>query len=189
MFLLCLFTSFCFGSQNISFSEEQIFLENKDSNLKKLQYTININPIKSTLYSSVFPGLGQLYNGKKIKSSIIFGIMGLGFGYTYYFENHYQNLKSSYIISLKNQSLYRDFNILNMMSKSFGRQQNIRKKSRDYSIAIITFLYVLNIIDAIVDANLLDFDIVKNFNFSSSQIKTFDLHSVLFPVIGIKLSF
>ncbi|MFM1874815.1 MAG: hypothetical protein RL266_552 [Bacteroidota bacterium] len=124
------------------------------------------SPVKATIMSAALPGLGQIYNGKWWKVPIIYG----GFGGLIY---------SSVFNDLKCQT-YRDAYLLrvdddpNTIDQFAGRYSdaNLRElvdfyqRNRDISLIFTGVLYALNIIDAVVDAHLKDFDVSDDLSMS-----------------------
>ncbi len=115
------------------------------------------HPKKASVMSALLPGLGQVYNKKYWKVPIIYGAGAF----------------LAYEISTKNKD-YQDYKaqLLNVINgninpNGYSEQQlillkNQSKKWRDLSIAGVVFLYILNIIDANVDAHLRSFDVSNN---------------------------
>lgn len=170
-YFVVLFLLFLFKI-NVSFSQEKVFpiksfFFKEKNNLENMSlYSfIKRNPVRAVLYSSIFPGFGQWYNKKKIKSTIIFGIVTLGIGITYFFENQYQNLRSSYSILLNSNNCEVYSHMFDLDKERLIKVQNFYKDKRNYLIGITVIFYSINIIDAFIDAHLLNFEIEKNLNF------------------------
>ncbi len=117
------------------------------------------NARKTTLMSVFLPGLGQVYNRKYWKVPVIYAGLG-GFGYllatnqkkfAYYRDNlKYENDNDSNTINVTDPKLGSD----QLLS-----EKNRYRKYRDLGIIGCTIVYVLNIIDANVDAHLKTFDV------------------------------
>ena len=109
--------------------------------------------------SIVLPGAGQVYNRKWWKVPIIYGCLGASSYCIYHFGSKMKMYRTEYRnrmqgnLSLLNPDLadYGDGNILEMKQKN--------QRSMEISIAATAIFYVLNIIDAAVDAHLFYFDI------------------------------
>ncbi len=114
--------------------------------------TLNRNPLQASLYSAVLPGLGQMYNKKYWKAPLVWGLLGTGVGFTLYFNKQYKRYREAYIAQLNGEP--HEFSNLNFSDETLGRAQNDRRRDRDYAIAITTLVYILNILDATVDAHL-----------------------------------
>lgn len=124
--------------------------------LQTLQKTKK-SPAKASLYSAILPGLGQTYNGNYWKVPIIYS----AFAGIYFLaeENNYkyQEFKEAY----KNKSLdlpvdpkFEDYD-----KDALERNKDFYKRNRDLNYIMGALFYLLNILDANVDANLMDYDI------------------------------
>lgn len=146
------------------------------------------SPTKASLYSAILPGLGQWYNGKKIKAPIVLGIVGTGIGYTLYLDNRYNRLKTAFIKSLNNEQHEFSYNP-NLTTSSLGNGQDRAKRNRDYFIAISSLLYVLNIIDAAVDAHLSEFKVDKDLAITPAIIPNPANEMEIYSGIGLSFKF
>jgi len=119
------------------------------------------NPKVATLLSTFLPGSGQIYNKKYWKTPVIYAGLG-ALGYmAYKNNNNYKQFKKAYL------ELYNDTNP-NATYKIDGMEftlngldagKNYYRRYRDLFVIFTAGLYIMNIIDANVDANLYDFDI------------------------------
>ncbi len=163
-------------------------LEAQEINVPKDSLKISIlkqkkvlSPKKASIYAALFPGLGQVYNGKYWKLPIVYGgyaglIYVLGWNnnnYNDYFDAYktmskYQTVDQmskadkDYLNSLFNIP-YWNLTINPTRFETFKTQlksgKDFYRRSRDMSVIMIAALHVLSIIDASVDANLSDFEI------------------------------
>jgi hypothetical protein len=132
-------------------SDVEVFADIKDANSKALKP--KFNPTKAGLYSAVFPGLGQYYNKKYWKIPIVFGAIGTGLGITFYNDKQYRRYRTAFVAQLNGQP--NEFsNIPGITATVLGNAQDSAKRQRDYAIAITGLIYILNIVDAVVDAHL-----------------------------------
>lgn len=139
------------------------------------------SPHKASIYSAVFPGMGQIYNKKYWKVPILYGGIG-GFAYAIHFNSKYYN---------RYRSAYRDFLIrdpgntsyewvlrrspltlddvhgpyADWFQRALDNKRRYYKRYRDLSYIGMAALYVLNIIDATIDAHFYDFDISDDLSF------------------------
>lgn len=120
------------------------------------------SPTKATLMSLALPGLGQCYNKKYWKVPIIYGgFAALTYGVIF---NHseYDRFKSAYGYRVDDDSLTVDeFNGLVSDAELISNVDYYRR-NRDLCYIGIGLLYVMNLIDAAVDAHLYDFDVSDN---------------------------
>jgi hypothetical protein len=123
-----------------------------------------IIPRKAALFSAALPGLGQAYNGSYWKIPIIYGAF-ITLGYiTVYSNDLYQSFRRAYIAQVNG------FPELNPYSDTvFGGNErtlnnnveNLRRE-RDRTYIFFAGAYALQIMEAIVDAHLIEFDISED---------------------------
>jgi hypothetical protein len=118
------------------------------------------SPRKATIMSALLPGLGQTYNKKYWKIPIIYAGLGVSI---YYLQDNLAKVKS-----YKQDYRYEtdeDPNTINDSGYSASQLEDLaiqHKKWRDYSYLAISAIYLLNIIDANVDAHLFRFDVSED---------------------------
>ncbi|MBO5874483.1 MAG: hypothetical protein J6Q35_05590 [Rikenellaceae bacterium] len=114
---------------------------------------------KATTLSMICPGAGQIYNGSYWKVPIVLGGIAT-MGYIVDFNNRgYQRYRKAYDLLTDGDD--------NTVDEFKGRHsatvlKNTRdafRRNRDFSIILTGAFYLLNIIDAHVDAHLRDYDI------------------------------
>lgn len=119
-----------------------------------------LTPAKAAFYSAILPGLGQAYNKKYWKIPLVYGAIGTSM----YF----------YLDSNKKYNQYRDE--YKRRLEGFGRGEELERyddatlisaqkfyqRNRDLSAFFVVGFYVLNIIDANVDAALIQFNVNEN---------------------------
>jgi hypothetical protein len=113
------------------------------------------NPQKAAIFSAVLPGLGQIYNKKYYKVPIIY----IGFGTLAYFINFNQK---GYLEWKQAYKDYPDYDLnydFPLTLEQIDRTKNSYKRYRDLSIIGTAGFYILQILDATVDAYLFDWDI------------------------------
>lgn len=131
----------------------------------------NPDPTRAVWMSVLFPGLGQIYNRRYWKLPIIVGgFMGLGYGMSWN-NNQFQEYSQAYRDLLDNDpssNSYMDFFPPNTEESSLDknwltnvmkRRKDYYRRNRDLCIIAMVGVYVLCIVDAYVDANLVHFDI------------------------------
>lgn len=112
----------------------------------------------AALCSAILPGAGQIYNHKYWKFPIVVG----GFAALYYvsaFNNqNYQDFRQAYINRIDGDSLSTDPYPTYTVDDIRVRKDYYRR-NRDFCYILMGGLYILNIVDAYVDAQLKDFDV------------------------------
>jgi len=157
----------------------QILLLTGSPDLYSMQDSINIDnsgqmvddgrefhpdPRKASMYSAVFPGLGQIYNRKYWKVPIVYaGFAGLGW---------YINFTNDQFVRYRNALNFRtDGNPdtvdefaddLRYNQDVLVRFKDYYRRQRDLTFIFTTLFYALNIIDAAVDAHLFQFDVSED---------------------------
>ncbi len=126
-----------------------------DSTNKKstsnLKFQMKKKPWKAVLYSAILPGAGQFYNESYWKIPVI-GVLGGYFVYELVRNNNkYIQYKTEFANSQSQQDPSGDPQLQSL--REFYRDQ------RDNFIIYSMILYVVNLIDAYVDAQLYDFDV------------------------------
>ena len=111
--------------------------------------------------SAVLPGSGQFYNKKYWKIPIIYA----GFGTLTYFiisnNKLYKEYKQAYKYKVDNDSTTID-NFPLYSAESLLAAQNYYRRNLEISCIFTAVLYMLNVVDATVDAHMFDFDISNN---------------------------
>jgi len=146
-----------------------------------------LNPTKAGLYSAVFPGLGQFYNKKYWKIPIVWGAVGTGVGFAIWNQNQYKRYREYYIAKLN--GIPNEFvDARPYLDKvALGNAQDRAKRQRDYAIAITGLIYILNIVDAVVDAHLYEGRKDPDLSFSPAVI--YDDFGTNPPKTGLSLSY
>lgn len=152
----------------LSFSQTQIdSTALGDSQDFKLETTVEkrppINPLspsKAAFYSAVLPGLGQAYNKKYWKIPIVYAAIGTGV----YFYISNNNLLNSYRDAYKRRLAgYEDDEYFGRVSTDgLIRAQQVYRRNQELALLITIGLYALNIVDANVDAHLLQYNVDEN---------------------------
>ncbi len=121
------------------------------------------NPRKAAILSAILPGLGQVYNKKYWKVPIVY----VGFGTFAYFirfnQKGYDKWKLAYLDIQDDGVLDMDLGYdFPLTIEQIERTKNSYKRYRDLSIIGTAGFYILQIIDATVDAYLFDWDVSDN---------------------------
>jgi len=112
--------------------------------------------------SAVVPGLGQAYNKKYWKIPIDYaGFAATGY-FVYYFHSQYVAYRNEYRNRLNGETellnpKWKGLHIDNINMSRQYHQQNMQ-----ISIIALAAWYLVNILDAVVDAHLMSFDVSDN---------------------------
>lgn len=117
-------------------------------------------PAKAAFYSAILPGLGQAYNKKYWKIPIAIG--GIATGIYFYKRNdkEYNRYRDAYKSRLAGYQTDEFFG--RVTDDGLLRAQKTLKQNKELSLLITFGIYALNIIDANVDAHLLQYNVDEN---------------------------
>jgi hypothetical protein len=118
-----------------------------------------LTPAKAAFYSAILPGLGQVYNKKYWKIPIVYGAIGTSLYFYLDSNKKYHNYRDAYKRRLEGYS-DDDYSYLDNARLIAG--QKFYQRNRDLSALFVVAFYALNIIDANVDAALLQFNVDEN---------------------------
>lgn len=120
-------------------------------------YAKRFDPRKALLYAAIFPGAGQVYNKKYWKMPIVYGGFAAGGFAIYKYQGLYEFYKKE-LFSILNEpgsklspSGYTEDQLRSVINKN--------RRERDFWTALMGLLYVLQMVDAHVDAHLKEFDL------------------------------
>lgn len=124
-----------------------------------------LTPAKAAFYSAVLPGLGQAYNKKYWKIPLVYGAIGTSL--YFYIDNNkkYNQYRDAYKRRLEG---YSGDNLDYLDTSRLIAGQKFYQRNRDLSALFVVAFYALNIIDANVDAALLQFNVDENISFKPS---------------------
>ena len=143
---------------------------------------------KASIYSAILPGYGQFYNKKYWKIPIIYAGIGTAFYIAKWNQNKYLIYKEAFQFRTDQDETTID-NFENVYSEAnLVTIKNYHRKNRDLAYIICAGLYLLNIIDASVDAHLFNFNMNEDV---SLNIEPYMMHPSLNfnPVLSLTLNF
>ena len=129
------------------------------------------SPTKASLFSTFVPGLGQAYNKKYWKIPIIYVGMGIPIFYGLEQNDLFVEKKTAYTNRLSGDSTDKYLETGNFFSNdALLESMDINKRNRDLMIIIAGVIYVLQIVDASVDAHLFYFNVSDDLSIHYSPI-------------------
>jgi hypothetical protein len=147
---------------------------------------------RAALYSAALPGLGQIYNRKAWKVPIIYAGFGV-LGYFIYSNNdEYQLYKEAYVYVANSETYPIDNPYVDKYDQDqLQRAMDYYRRNRDLSIIITSLWYVLNILEAYVDAHFFDYDVSEDLSlqFSPAINPIFARSTAINPGLKITLNF
>jgi hypothetical protein len=143
------------------------------------------NPRTATIYSALLPGLGQVYNRKYWKVPLIYGAGG---ALAYSFQ--YNQSKYKEYIEAFDEGDENKIYIIDGQARSYSQLPLYRdyyRRYRDLSLLGLAAVYLLNIIDAMVDAYFTEFDVSDDLSFriQPAIVDNFDLAATFGLTISI----
>lgn len=146
---------------NPNTTSAQVTEDYKYSQDSVYKYFPDHSPTKATWMSAALPGLGQYYNGKYWKIPIIYA----GFSSMVFFvaqnKYEYNRYKEAYAISVEIPDSQTSTNPLvkNYETSQLLSQREYYQSNLELSYILTGVFYLLQIVDAAVDAHLYDYDI------------------------------
>ncbi|WP_338408626.1 DUF5683 domain-containing protein [uncultured Flavobacterium sp.] len=122
-----------------------------------------LTPAKAAFYSAILPGLGQAYNKKYWKIPLVYGAIGTSL---YFYSDSYKKYNQYRNAYKRRLEGYTDDKFSYLDNSRLISGQKFYQRNRDLSALIAVGFYVLNIIDANVDAALIQFNVNENLSVS-----------------------
>jgi hypothetical protein len=163
--------SLCLTAQEKNDKKNELPKEVVIDSVIQIREEINpLAPAKAAFYSAILPGLGQAYNKKYWKIPIVYAALGTGI---YFYTtnnkeyNRYRDAYKSRLAGFTTDEFYFDSNgtkLTNPRVSTDGlrRGQKFYRKNKEISLLVSIGIYALNIIDANVDAHLMQYNIDEN---------------------------
>jgi hypothetical protein len=148
------------AQDSVAVSKDSLVVEDRDTVLFQ-SYAARYDPRKALLYAAVLPGLGQIYNKKYWKLPLVYGGMfALGYAINFY-QDGYTEYKAKLYFNLENGCADDDciYPGDSYTTANYRRIVDQYKRERDFMIILMGGVYLLQIIDAHVDAHLKEFDL------------------------------
>ncbi len=137
--------------------------------------TLKHSPHVATMYAAILPGLGQIYNKKYWKLPLLYGGAG-ALIYAIHFNNkHYKRYSNAYrdfLLQDPNNKSYMYYvnrahltedevntTYKTWFTNALSNKKDYFRRYRDLSIFGMVGLYIVQIIDACVDAHFYNFDV------------------------------
>lgn len=129
-----------------------------------------LSPAKAAFYSAVLPGLGQAYNKKYWKIPLVYAAIGTGVYFYITNNNEYNRYRDAFksrLAGFTNDEFYfdsqgRPLTTPRITDDGLIRAQRTFRRNQELSLLVIIGMYALNIIDANVDAHLLQYNVDEN---------------------------
>jgi hypothetical protein len=148
-------------------------------------------PRRATIMSAVVPGLGQIYNRKYWKLPIIYGLGGVLIIFADKNFKEYDKFKTAYSIRSDTMPGTTFFNDPDYKDKpqNLKLQRDGFLRIAQLDIILLTGLYVLQIVDAHVDAHLKNFEINDNLSLQVAPQLKYLPQNNLYSGVSLNLKF
>lgn len=190
IYILCTFL-FLISFQVVAQKDSISTLSKKQKKeLKRLQRAINpLSPSKAAFYSAIIPGGGQAYNRKYWK--VPFAWAAVGVPTYFYLDNNSEYKRYRRAFKLRRAGLQDEFTLDNgeelISEEGLVRAQKTLKNNRDLSLLFTVLGYVFQIVEASVNAHLLQFNTNDNLTFRPVILnQEYQLDT---PKLGVHLAF
>ncbi len=124
-------------------------------------------PQKALILAGIAPGAGQIYNKRWWKLPLVYGLLGtLGSAEYFYWSRYRSYVKAKELLQTDRSYTYRDERL--GYAKEARNANEIEsgiifyRRNRDLYILVFTAGYALQMLDAVVDAHLHDFDVGRD---------------------------
>ncbi|TWP22786.1 hypothetical protein ETU10_09315 [Apibacter muscae] len=173
--------------QDSLISVQEDLIINNTNRTDSLTQSLTRSPLKASLYSAILPGLGQMYNRKYIKAPIVLGVIATGVGFIKHYDDRYNKYHKAYLAQLSGKT-HEFSGVQGIDARVLANAQDTERRNRDYAIVLTTLAYLLNIVDAAVDAHLSIFD--KDKDLAIKPVILEDPNTVLYnQKLGLAFSF
>lgn len=142
-----------------------------------------LRPAKAAFYSAVVPGLGQVYNKRYWKVPLVYAAIGTSLYFYSDSNTKYKKYRDAYKRRLAG---YDDDQYDFLDDDRLISAQRFYKKNREYSMLFVALFYVLNIVDANIDAHLKQFNVSNDLSLAPDIYQN-DVNSK--PTVGVTLNY
>ena len=161
-YLILIFIAYSWLSFAQMAKETDTLIEQKEI----VNYKIDpLAPARAAFYSAIIPGLGQAKNKKYWKIPIIYAALGTGL--YFYADNNkvykrYRNAYKRRLAGFNDDEFYGLGTTPILSNEALIRAQQTLRRNKELSLLITIGLYALNILEANVDAHLLQYNVDNN---------------------------
>jgi len=127
--------------------------------------TLN-RPKKAGYLSAAFPGLGQIYNKRYWKLPIIYGAFGTVGYFIGWNNNKYQQYRNAYLLKKSFPIDELDDPLaIEISEDNLKRGLDYYRRNRDLLMIVLVGVYLIQVLDAHIDAHLMEFDVSEDLSF------------------------
>lgn len=175
-FLLFSASLFAQTADSLVVQKEERAIVVNDTLLPKDEYD-PLAPSKAAFYSAVVPGLGQVYNKKYWKIPIIYAGMAAGIYFYKQQDEDYDRFRDAYkrrLAGYTDDEFYGNGTEPLISNDRLINAQKSAQKNKSISLIVTVAFYLLNVVDANVDAHLRQYEVSEDLslqpNFEFNQL-------------------
>ena len=142
------------------------------------------NPAKSTVYSLLLPGLGQIYNGEAWKVPLYWGLIAGSVHFYIDNDTQYKRWKNIHNLATADDVEERP----PQSGETAKYYRDVYRRYRDYSMLFIAVTYLLQVIDANVFAYMQGFEVNDDISMRiEPTLMPYNQYASASPAVGMKL--
>ncbi|MBS1557636.1 MAG: hypothetical protein JST69_02820 [Bacteroidetes bacterium] len=154
----------CFGQEvkkDSVVQSDSVYINHGKKKISVDAYAKRFDPRKALFYSAILPGAGQAYNKKYWKIPLVYaGLISL-VGVVKYYNDGEVKYKQQLFYNINHPNI--TYNpISGATTANLRTVVDFARRQRDYFAILTGLFYILQIVDAHVDAHLKEFDINPN---------------------------
>jgi len=162
----------------------------------------NHSPKFAGIASAIIPGAGQVYNKKYWKVPIVYAGLATAGYFIYYNYTIYSNFHTAYNLRIDGDTLtnlgsftvWQPFGTQTIYLNNFDGSQLLQvetlyRRYLDISVLVTAAVYMLNIIDAVVDAHLYSFDVSDDLSLNMKPFIVPGIHAPSKEGLTLTLTF
>ncbi|WP_317194402.1 DUF5683 domain-containing protein [Aureivirga sp. CE67] len=176
---------FFIGTTISSYAQKEIeeVVVDKENIVKTSSEYKPLAPARAAFYSAIVPGLGQAYNKKYWKVPIVYAALGTTIYLYADNSKSYRRYREAYKLRIAGKKdEFTDANGNELLSLATLEQgQKTFKKNRDLALLGTIGIYLIQVVEASINAHLLQFDTSRNLSIKPSL--QFDQNNYS-PVVG-----
>lgn len=165
-------------AQEVTTTKDELKQERKlEREQRRLERALDpLSPSRASFLSAALPGLGQFYNRKYWKVPLAWAAVGTGVFVYQFNQTEYLRYRTAFKLRSAGFSIdeFYDVNLdgigPDVSDRALEEAQKKAQSQRDSSLLIAIGLYLLNVLDASVDAHLKPFNMNEDLNVSIQPI-------------------
>lgn len=162
------------------------------TNTDTLHHPVKVykSPKTASILSAVLPGAGQVYNQKYWKVPVVYAALGTAVYYIDFNTKKYRTFRGEYVARLDTDAnTIPNPEYADLQDAQIEKAKVYYKRMLDISYASLGILYILNIVDASVDAHLFTFDVSEDLSLNWQPTKTIGIDNQQYTGVKLSLTF